>query len=160
MKDRLVRRGLVVEELGGGEERRNSRGSLDRESPGGIGAGCKGVGPMVEHELGVGRGCCLDAQVAEHCVRFPAPQQHDGIGAHIGTEQGGGPAGPEGLSAYVLGVDAGRLLNGGGGMPESILDVLGRSGLPALVGGMKVVVMMEWGFGGGAPLLEAVGNAA
>ena len=115
---------------------------------------------MVEHELGVGRGCGLDAQVAEHCVRLPASQQHDGIRAHIGTEQGGGPAWPEGFSAYVLGVDAGRLLNGGGGVTESILDVFGRSGLPAVVGGMKVVVKMEWGFGGGAPLLEAVGNAA
>ena len=102
----------------------------------------------------------MDAQVAEHGIQFPAAQQHDGIRADIGTEQSGSAAWPQQLGTDVFGADAGHLLSGGGGMPESILDVVGRGWLPALVGRMMVEVMMEWGFGGGTPLLEAVGDAA
>ena len=46
----------------------------------------------VKHELGGGRGGCLDAQVTEHGVGFPASKQHDGFCADIGTEKGGAAA--------------------------------------------------------------------
>ena len=51
-------------------------------------AGSEGKVSSIKHELGVGRGGCLDAQATEHGVGFPAAKQHDGFCADIGTENG------------------------------------------------------------------------
>ena len=45
-------------------------------------------------------------------------------------------------------------------MTEGILDALGWNGFQAMVRWVMVEMVMEWGFGGGAPLLEAQGDAA
>ena len=51
-----------------------------------VGAGRKGEGAVVEHALGEGRGSCLDAEVTEHGVGFPAAKEHDGVCASVGAE--------------------------------------------------------------------------
>ena len=57
--------------------------------------GSEGEVASIKHELGVGGGSCLDAQAAEHGVRFPSAKQHDCFCADVGTEQGGGAAWPQ-----------------------------------------------------------------
>ena len=47
----------------------------------------------------------MDAQVAEHGIRLPAAKQHDGLGANIGTEEGGRSARTEGARGDFRGED-------------------------------------------------------
>ena len=100
---------LVVFEQGGYAGR-----CLMREATGGVRAGCEGARAVVEHKLGELGSGSLDAQVPEHCVRFPAAKEHDGVRASVSTEQGGCPAWPERAGRDELGINAGYVLDGTG----------------------------------------------
>ena len=67
--------------------------------------GREGEVSSAKRELGMGRGGCLDAQVAERGVGLPAAKQRDGFCADIGTEQGGGTARTEGAGSDLFGED-------------------------------------------------------
>ena len=95
---------------------------------------------MVEHGLGEGRGCCLDAQVPEHGVRFPAAKEHDGICAGVGTEEGGGSARPKRAGREERGGDAGLVFEGGSGVAESVGDEGAFGVVPASGYGVEVPV--------------------
>ena len=42
-------------------------------------------GAVVQHKLGIIGRRSLDAEITEHCVRFPATEEHDGVGANVGA---------------------------------------------------------------------------
>ena len=69
----------LVEQVFGGGKLGDFNGSFIREAGALEDTGCKGKVSSVKHELGVGGGCGLDAQVAEHGVGLPAAKQHDGL---------------------------------------------------------------------------------
>ena len=73
----------------------------------------EGVVAMVEHALrkvaALDGG--LNAEVAEHGVRFPAAEELDGVRIDAGAEEGGGPTWSERAGADQLGVDAGGVLD-------------------------------------------------
>ena len=66
----------------------------------------------------------MDAQVTEHGVGFPAAKQHDGLGADVGTEQGGRAAWTQRTGGDLVGEDA------GGGFVHlcRVLDGVGDAG--------------------------------
>ena len=61
----------------------------------GVGAGGEGVVTGVEHAVGVigGVGARRDVEVTQHGIRFPAPEELDGVGIDAGAQEGGGAAG-------------------------------------------------------------------
>ena len=79
----------LVEQVFGGGELGDFNGRFIGEAGALEDTGSEGEVSSIKHELGVGRGGCLDAQVTEHGVGFPAAKQHDGFCADIGTEKGG-----------------------------------------------------------------------
>lgn len=126
----------MVEDLGEGGR------SLDgKRQVGGLGEGSRreGVGAMVEHLLSeVGTvDVCLDAQVAEHGVGFPAPKELDGVFVDVGTEERGSSTWAETAGGEQCRVDAGERSDGFGGVAESRGD-LGASHSPADVFGVVV----------------------
>ena len=127
---------LVVVEQGGYGGRR-----LHREATGSVRAGCEGVRAVVEHELGELGSSCLYAEVAEHCVRFPAAKQHDGVGASVGTEQGRSPAGSKRASRDELRVNASHVLDGAGSVAWGVGDEGWSRIVPSL--GSFVVVPVD-----------------
>ena len=92
-------------------------------------AGSEGEVSSIEHELGVGGGCCLDAQVTEHGVGFPAAKQHNSFCADVGTEEGGRAAGAEGARGDLLCEEARVALMQAGGVSESVGHVGGFDGV-------------------------------
>ena len=72
----------------------------------------------------------MDAEVAEHGIRFPVSKQHDGLCTNVGTEQGGGAARPQRLGGDFGGEDAGVNLVHASRMLDGVGDVggLGRCG--------------------------------
>ena len=138
--------GLVMQVFGSGKLGYFKR-SLVREAGPLEDTGRKSEVSSVKHELGLGRGGGLDAQVAEHGVRFPASKQHDGLCANVGTEQGGCPARTQRAGGDFGGEDArvgfvcfSRMLDGIG-------DV-GRLGWRGLVDGWMLVLCSVDGCGG------------
>ena len=67
--------------------------------------GMECVGTMVQHLLGIVelQGGSLDAEVAEHGVRFPSAQELDGILVNAGAQKSCGATGTKGS-----GTDEGR----------------------------------------------------
>ena len=113
---------------------------------------CKGVGAMVEHllcKLVMEQGG-LDAEVAEHGIRFPAPKEMDVVRVNSGAQEGGCPAWAEGASTEERGIDSsdgfeciGRMAKCIGGMAKCIGDVHGFDGIPVVVARMSIVVVMD-----------------
>ena len=58
-------------------------------------------GAVLQHLLGIVAcvGRCLDAEAAEHGVRFRATEEHDGVLVTVGAKEGGGAARSQGASA-------------------------------------------------------------
>ena len=78
---------LVVVELLVSEDGSDARRDFLRDRCGGVvDAGGEGVGAMVEHELGKVLGRSLDAEVLEHGVGFPAPEELDAVLVDARTE--------------------------------------------------------------------------
>lgn len=71
---------------------------------------------MVEHQLRKvgGVDVCLDAQVAEHGVGFPASKELDGVLVNPGAEEGSGSAGAEAAGRQKGGVNAQGVAEVGG----------------------------------------------
>ena len=127
---------------------------------GGKGAGSEGEGAMVEHSLGVvgGLGVGLDAEVAEHCITFPAAEETDGIGVDVGTEKGGGSTRTQGAGREEEGIDAGGVGESSSTVAEGVGDMLGLDGVPALV--ERIEVLVERSVGRSVGALEALGDPA
>ena len=68
------------------EEFSDGRRGLLGQATEGIGAGGKGKGPIIQHELGIVVGGGLNPQVAEHGVGFPASKELDGVFVNPSTE--------------------------------------------------------------------------
>ena len=117
----------LVEQVFGGGELGDFDGGFVREASALEDTGREGKVSSVEHELGVGRGGGLDAQVAEHGVGFQAAKQHDCLCADVGTEQGCGTAWAQGLGGDFGGEDAGVDFVHHGRMLDDVGDV-GRFG--------------------------------
>ena len=68
---------------------------------------------MREHALGkpLGDGLSVDAEVMEHRIRFPTPEELDGTRVDVSTEQRGGPTGPEVAGGNMCRVDASACLD-------------------------------------------------
>ena len=107
--------------------------------PRGVGSGGEGVGAVFEHALrqvcGVGVG--LNAQVAEHGVRFPAADEFDDVGFDPGAEEGRGAAGPEAACAEESGVDACL----GAEQRSGVAERIGDEGRFYEAGGVRRVVV-------------------
>ena len=67
----------LVAQVSGSGEMANFKRGLVREAGTLEDTGREGKVSSVKHELGVGRGGCLDAQVAKHGVGLPAAKQHN-----------------------------------------------------------------------------------
>jgi hypothetical protein len=90
----------------------------------------------------------LDAEIAQHGIRFPAAKEHDGVLVDIGTEQGCSSARAERTGADELGIDAGAAVAGNGGMAQGIGDESRFDGGPVVDTGVVVVdcrtCRVEW----------------
>ena len=120
------------------------------------------VGAVVEHALGVvmrmDRG--LDAEVAEHGVRFPATEELDGVGVNAGAEECGGAAGAERAGANEGGGYPGGGLKRLGRDTEGFSDFGGFGRVPAAVECVPVVVAVDGGVSGGAMPTEVLSDPA
>jgi hypothetical protein len=102
----------------------------------------------------------LYAEVAGHCIRFPAAKEHDGILVDIGTEQGGGSARAEGASADELGINASAAVAGGGGMAQGVGDESRFDCGPVVDTGVVIVEHVEWCCWCGVVCEKVVNDAA
>ena len=102
----------------------------------------------------------LCAEVAEHGVRFPSPQEGNIVGVHIRAHEGCSAARADRASGEEGIVDPCGRLEAFGGVPEAIGDVGGFDRVPARVARMGVKVLIERGVRGCLPLLEAADDAA
>ena len=93
----------------------------------GEGPGGEGVGAMVEHFLGkVGpEDVGLDAQIAEHGIRFPSAKELDDILVNVRTEERCGPSGTEATGGERLEVYISKGSKASGGVAKSIGDIIG-----------------------------------
>ena len=91
------------------------------------GAPGEGVGPRGEHALSqVGVvGMSGNAEVPQHGVRFPAPEELDHVGVHSSAEQGRGPTRAQAAGADQGRGDAGGVGKGGGGLAEGVRHHVG-----------------------------------
>ena len=103
----------------------------------------KGVGAVVKHELGIVRGGCLDAQVTEHGVRFPAAKQLDSVGTDVGTQERSGAARAKRARGEEVEGYAGCRLEALGSVAKGIRDVERANGVPAGVARARIVVSVN-----------------
>ena len=111
--------GELVVELLVCEDRSDASGDFARGSiPSFVDARGEGVGPMVEHELGlvVAVCSCLDSEVAEHGIRLPSAEEGNMVTVDAGAHECGGPTRSEGASTEQVGVDPRDGLQGTGGV--------------------------------------------
>jgi len=89
-----------------------------------------------EHALSkaVDQGACLDKEVVEHGVGFPAAEQADDVWVHISAEECHGAPGLEGAGRDVAGAEADGMANNGCCVAEGIGDVLGEDAVLVLGG--------------------------
>ena len=89
-----------------------------------VGARGEGVAAMVKHALGEvgGDSVGLDAEVAEHGIRFPAAKELDGILVDASAQEGRGSAGAEAAGTQEDWVDTCFVVDKGGSVPEGVGD--------------------------------------
>ena len=89
-----------------------------------VGSRGEGVAAVVQHALGEvgGNGVGLDAEVAEHGIRFPVAKELDGVLVNASTQEGRGTARAEAAGTQEDWVDTGFVLDKSGGMAEGIGD--------------------------------------
>ena len=144
------------EELGDGERGFGGYGGFMRARV------VEGEGAVVQHELGIVTGSCLDAQVPEHGVRFPATEEHDGVRADVSAKEGGGSAGAEGACAEKGGVNAVSEVprfEVSGGVAQGIRNVCGFDRVPFGVVRVRVVVPVDQRGWRGVGILETESDA-
>ena len=130
------------------EEGHDRRRGLLRQATEGIGAGGKGKGPIIQHELGIVVGGRLNPQVAEHGVGFPASKELDGIFIYAGAEEGGSTAWSQASRGEEAWVDVVDMVGELGSEANAFRCQFGVSAVPLFT--VLVVVPEEFSLSGAA----------
>ena len=78
-------------------------------------------------------GAGVDAEVADHCVRFPTADELDRGRVNVGAQEGGGPARAEAAGTEEERVNASEVAYAVGGVADGVCDVRGKYGARSLV---------------------------